>query len=98
MRQHDRPGTEPVHETVAGVAQIFGLQRRAARGALDAFREAGAIETTRGSLRISDLNAIEARVRECYDASRSVSDFRMAASMECRQVAARGGRRMSGTA
>jgi outer membrane receptor protein involved in Fe transport len=72
LRQHDRPGTEPVHETVAGVAQIFGLQRRAARGALEAFREAGAIETTRGSLRISDLNAIEARVRECYDASRSV--------------------------
>ena len=28
LRQHDRPGTEPVHETVAGVAQILGLQRR----------------------------------------------------------------------
>jgi CRP-like cAMP-binding protein len=98
LRQHDRLGTEPVHETVAGVAQILGIQRKAARGVLEAFREAGAIETTRGSLKIGDRTAIEARVCECYAASRSVRDRRMAASIEFGQLAAGGGRRTVGAA
>lgn len=98
LRQHDRLGAAPVQETVAGVAQILGVQRKAARGAFDAFREAGAIETTRGAMVINDRAVLEARVCECYDASRSVRDVRMSASLECRQVAAGGGRRMSGMA
>ncbi|WIY70800.1 Crp/Fnr family transcriptional regulator [Aquidulcibacter paucihalophilus] len=98
LRQHDRVGGVPIQETVAGVAQILGVQRKAARGAFDSFREAGAIETTRGSLTVSDRAVLEDRVCECYDASRSVRDIRMAAAHECRQVAAGGGRRMSGMA
>lgn len=98
LRQHDRVGAAPVHETVAGVAQILGVQRKAARGAFDALREAGAIETTRGSMTINDRAVLEARVCECYDASRSVRDIRLAAAIDCRQVAAGGGRRMSGMA
>ena len=98
LRQHDRVGAAPVHETVAGVAQILGVQRKAARGAFDALREAGAIETTRGSMTIHDRAVLEARVCECYDASRSVRDIRLAAAIDCRQVAAGGGRRMSGMA
>ncbi len=94
LRQHDRLGAASVQDTVVGVAQILGVQRKAARGAFDAFREAGAIETTRGSFAINDRAAIEARVCECYDASRSVRDVRMATSMECHQVATGGGRRM----
>jgi CRP-like cAMP-binding protein len=98
LRQHDRLGAASVQDTVVGVAQILGVQRKAARGAFDAFREAGAIETTRGSFAINDRAAIEARVCECYDASRSVRDVRMATPMECHQVTTGGGRRMGGMA
>lgn len=98
LRQHDRVGAAPIQETFAGVAQILGVQRKAARGAFDAFREAGAIETTRGSVTIMDRAGIEARVCECYDASRSVRDVRMAPSSECRQVASGGERRIGGMA
>lgn len=71
----------PVQESVAGVAHILCVQRKAARVAFDAFRDFGAIETTRGSLTNNDRTAIEA-----------------AASIECRQAAGGGGRRMSGMA
>ena len=98
LRQHDRLGAVPVQETVAGVAQILGVQRKAARGAFDAFREAGAIETTRGALTINDRAVLEARVCECYDASRSVRDLRMTASIDDRQAAAGCGRRIGGVA
>jgi CRP-like cAMP-binding protein len=98
LRQHDRLGAAPVQETVAGIAQILGVQRKAARGAFDAFREAGAIETARASLTICNRAVLEARVCECYDSSRSVRDIRMAAAVECRQGASGGERRMSGMA
>lgn len=92
LRQHDRVGAGPVQETVLGLAQILGLQRKAARGAVDALRAAGIVETTRGALRITDRDALEARACECYHATRSVRDVRKALSLDGRQTVSSGGR------
>jgi len=96
LRQHDRVGAAPIQETVVGVAQVLGVQRKAARGAFDALREADIIETTRGAMMIRDRAALEARVCECYDAARSVRDIRMAPSLESRRTVSGGGLRLSG--
>lgn len=95
LRQHDREGSAPVRETVLGMAQILGIQRKAARGAVDALREAGIVETTRGALTITNRDALEARVCECYDVARSVRDVRKAPFLEGRQTVSGGGRRVS---
>lgn len=92
LRQHDREGAAPIRETVLGLAQILGVQRKAARGAVDALRDAAILETTRGALTIKDRAALEARVCECYDAARSVRDIRRAPSPERRLAASGGGR------
>lgn len=94
LRQHDREGPAPIRETVLGLSQILGVQRKAARGAVDALREAGIIETARGAVIITDRAALEARVCECYDSSRSVRDRRQAPSLEDRRSVSGGGCRL----
>ena len=92
LRQHDREGSAPIPETVLGLAQILRVQRKAARGALDALREADIIETTRGSITVVNREALEARACECYDPARSVRDLRMPVRREHRLTAAGVGR------
>jgi CRP-like cAMP-binding protein len=91
LRQHDREGAAPIRETVLGLARILGVQRKAARGAVDALRDAAIIETTRGALTIRDRAGLEARACECYDPSKSVRDIRGAASLAYRLAVSGGG-------
>lgn len=69
------------------MAQILGVQRKAARGAFAALRDAAIVETTRGEMTILDRPALEARACECYEPSRSVRDVRQAPQLACRLTA-----------
>lgn len=92
LRGHDREGSAPIPETVLGLAQILRVQRKAAREALGALREADIIKTTRGSITVVNREALETRACECYDPARSVRDLRMPVRHEHRLTAVGVGR------
>jgi CRP-like cAMP-binding protein len=90
LRQHDREGAVPVRETVIGLAQILGVQRKAARAAVEGLRKDGLVDSGRGALAVTDRDGLEARACDCYDPARSVRDDRRASMAQARLKSALG--------
>src|SRR5207248_11440551 len=62
-----RDDTEPIALTQRVLAQMLGKSRPSVRIAAGMLERAGAIENTRGTIRVLNRKALEKAACECYD-------------------------------
>ena len=74
LQTHDRVPTDDFHLTHLFLSQMMGVRRSSVTVAAEALRSAGAISYTRGTVRIVDRDALEARACPCYAVVRATFD------------------------
>jgi CRP-like cAMP-binding protein len=68
LRMHDLAGEDKLHLTQDFLAQMIGVQRNSVSTVAHALQEAGIIKYCRGTLEITDLEALKEASCECYQA------------------------------
>lgn len=72
---HDRAGDQPLALTHERISRHLGTRRAGVTGAAMALRDRGVIDYTRGHIRVTDREALEAAACECYPSVRESTNL-----------------------
>jgi CRP-like cAMP-binding protein len=72
---HDRAGEAPLALTHERISRHLGTRRAGVTSAATMLRDRGVIDYTRGHIRVTDRDALEAAACECYPAVRESANI-----------------------
>ena len=72
---HDRAGDQPLALTHERISRHLGTRRAGVTSAATALRDRGVIDYTRGHIRVTDREALEAAACECYPSVRESTNL-----------------------
>src|SRR5829696_4842924 len=75
LMMHDRAGAQPLALTHERISRHLGTRRAGVTSAATALRDRGVIDYTRGHIRVTDREALEAAACECYPSVRESTNL-----------------------